>query len=101
MLDGNVSVRCDSEAARGFVVKSAVAKVTDLGTEFGAAVDADRQTDLHVFQGMVEVLRNSVENMEPFRMTAGQRVVFSPCRQDADSLVRGRRSTLHAKPGKC
>ena len=76
MLDGNVTVRADTEAARGFVVKSAVAKVTDLGTEFGAAVEEDRQTDLHVFQGMVEVLRNFDAKLEPFRLTAGQRVVM-------------------------
>ena len=84
VLDGNVTVRADTETARGFIVNSAVARVVDLGTEFGAAIEQDRQTDLHVFQGMVEVSRNSDKGTRAFRLAAGQRIVM---RQSGDVEV--------------
>ena len=76
MLNGNVTVRADTEEARGFVVKSPVAKMTDLGTAFGAAVDREKQTDLHVFQGLVEVCRTGEDGGQPMRLSAGQRIVI-------------------------
>ena len=76
VLDGKVTVRADTEEARGFVVKSAVARMVDLGTEFGAAVEQDRQTDLHVFQGMVEISRTRDQDTRAIRLTAGQRIVM-------------------------
>ena len=44
--------------AVGFCVKTPYSTVTDLGTEFGLAVDADGQVDVHVFEGMVSVELN-------------------------------------------
>jgi hypothetical protein len=41
--------------AIGFIVQTPVSQITDLGTEFGVAVDGTGQTDLHVFQGKVQV----------------------------------------------
>ena len=78
VLDGKVTVRADTESARGFVVKSAVARMVNLGTEFGAAIERDQQTDLHVFQGMVEVSRNAPHPGRAIRLTAGQRIVMRP-----------------------
>ena len=42
--------------AIGFTVETAAATVVDLGTEFGVDVDEQGQTDVHVFQGRVNVL---------------------------------------------
>ncbi len=44
-----------SAKAIGFEVETPHITVTDLGTEFGLAVDADGRTDVHVFEGMVSV----------------------------------------------
>ena len=76
VLNGKVTVRADTEDARGFVVKSAVARMVDLGTEFGAAIEQDRQTDLHVFQGVVEISRTRDQDTRAIRLTAGQRIVM-------------------------
>ena len=76
VFDGKISVRADSEDARGFIVRSRVARMVDLGTEFGAAIDKDRETDLHVFQGLVEVTRNSDKADQAMRLSAGQRIVM-------------------------
>ncbi len=38
----------------GFVVCTPVARITDLGTEFGVEVQEDGQTEVHVFKGRVE-----------------------------------------------
>ena len=75
VLDGKVTVRADTEDARGFVVHSPIARMVDLGTEFGAKIE-DRQTDLHVFQGMVEVNRSDESASRCMRLTAGQRLLI-------------------------
>ena len=41
--------------AIGFVVKTSRATITDLGTEFGVAVDESGNVDVDVFKGIVEV----------------------------------------------
>ena len=57
---GKVAVRMPDGDA-GFVVRTATAAVTDLGTEFGVSVDpavpdpAEADTDVHVFRGRVRV----------------------------------------------
>jgi hypothetical protein len=76
VLDGKITVRADTERARGFVVKSPIARITDLGTEFGTMIYQARQTDLQIFQGMVEVTRNTEKTGRPVRLTAGQRMVM-------------------------
>ena len=43
--------------ARGFLVKTPAATITDLGTRFGAIIDSNRTTRVDVFQGQVEVTR--------------------------------------------
>ena len=99
VLDGKVTVRADTEDARGFIVKSAVARMVDLGTEFGAAIEQDRQTDLHVFQGMVEISRTRDQDTRAIRLTAGQRIVM---RQSGDvevPSVGADREPLYPQPG--
>ena len=46
-----------SPSASGFVVDTATARIVDLGTAFGVAVEEDGQTDVCVFDGLVEVNR--------------------------------------------
>jgi hypothetical protein len=45
-----------SDEALGFVVTSPRSEVIDLGTEFGLSVDETGGTDVHVLDGLVEVL---------------------------------------------
>jgi hypothetical protein len=41
--------------AQGFTVLSPQVEMVDLGTEFGARIDSDTATEVHVFEGEVEV----------------------------------------------
>jgi hypothetical protein len=45
------------QPARGFTVLSAAAELVDLGTEFGLEVNPNGRTQVHVFQGKVEVYK--------------------------------------------
>ncbi|MEM9347647.1 MAG: FecR domain-containing protein [Planctomycetota bacterium] len=46
---------CETESSKGFVVWSAVARITDIGTRFGVSVDRDDTVDVEVFDGEVIV----------------------------------------------
>ncbi|MEM7600993.1 MAG: FecR domain-containing protein, partial [Verrucomicrobiota bacterium] len=52
---GNLVAQIPDEAL-GFIVTSPQSEVVDLGTEFGLSVDATGLTDVHVLDGLVEVL---------------------------------------------
>ena len=62
------------QSARGFTILSAAAELVDLGTEFGLEVNPNGRTQVHVFQGKVEVyeprLRRAGDAGQP--LTAGQ-----------------------------
>lgn len=49
---GNATVRAD-EGAAGFILRTPVSEVTDLGTEFALSVDRAGVTDLQVLEGAV------------------------------------------------
>lgn len=49
---GNATVRAD-EGAAGFILRTPVSEVTDLGTEFALSVDRAGVTDLQVLEGTV------------------------------------------------
>jgi len=66
---GRVIGRCAKDAAKLTIV-TPTAQVTDLGTEFGVAVDADRQTRVAVIRGAVQL----VAGEQPRRLNAGQAV---------------------------
>lgn len=53
---GRVVGICETQASQGFLVRTAQASVTDLGTRFG--VDATREdvTEVHLFEGEVRVV---------------------------------------------
>ena len=67
-------------AARGFTVKTPLAEIVDLGTEFGVAVAADGREEAHVFKGEIELVTREAANqpaVEPTRLEAGQAVEIS------------------------
>lgn len=53
-----------SDEALGFVVTSPRSEVIDLGTEFGLSVDETGRTDVHVLDGLVEVLPSEQDKSE-------------------------------------
>lgn len=55
LKSGNLVARIPDEAL-GFVVTSPQSEVVDLGTEFGLSVSQQGLTDVHVIDGLVEVL---------------------------------------------
>ena len=60
-------------AAVGFRVHTPCADVTDLGTEFGVAVEPSKQTAVHVFKGSVRI-SPLVEGLSELTLAAGQAV---------------------------
>jgi ferric-dicitrate binding protein FerR (iron transport regulator) len=61
--------------AEGFRLDTPGAEITDLGTEFGASVDLDGNTDLSVFDGSVQLVAKGDGNREIF--TQGQGATIS------------------------
>lgn len=63
------------QPARGFTILSAAAELVDLGTEFGLEVRPNGRTQVHVFQGQVEVyephLRRAGETGQPLAAGRG------------------------------
>jgi hypothetical protein len=51
--------------ASGFTITSAKLEVIDRGTEFGIVVDADGATEVHVFDGMVDLARKDLQSVLP------------------------------------
>jgi hypothetical protein len=76
-LDRGKLVARVAETAHGFEVLTPFAKVRDLGTEFAVAVANKGATDLHVFQGKVEVLPANVSGISDgskYLVIAGERL---------------------------
>jgi hypothetical protein len=66
-----------AKGAEGFSVSTPIAKVIDLGTEFGVRVDERGGTDVVVFQGSVDVEGRLIANGPPQlnqRLSAGEAV---------------------------
>ncbi len=55
--EGRLSARI-TEKAKGFTVNTPGLEVVDLGTEFGVYVSNNRETEVHVFSGEVELRQN-------------------------------------------
>jgi hypothetical protein len=55
MSVGKLTGKVTTKSAKGFAVRTPTATVTDLGTEFGVEVRPDRQEDVVVLQGQVQV----------------------------------------------
>lgn len=67
---GNLVARIPEEAL-GFVVTTPEAEVVDLGTEFGLSVSEDGRTDIHVLDGLVEVLPVRGDGEEGIQISEG------------------------------
>lgn len=52
---GRLVARVERASAKGFVVETPLTRVVDLGTEFAVEVAADGETELHVFEGAIQV----------------------------------------------
>lgn len=77
---GNLVARIPDEAL-GFIVTSPRSEVVDLGTEFGLSVDGNGLTDVHVIDGLVEVLpleRESAGHSSGVMIGQGEARRFSP-----------------------
>ena len=78
---GNLVARIAEEAI-GFTITTGEAEVVDLGTEFGLRVGDDRQTEVHVIEGQVEVFErhdigadgSSKRSGESIRIEEGQAI---------------------------
>src|SRR5690606_20957662 len=53
LVKGELVGRCLIDAARGFAVQTANARIVDLGTEFGVRITDNGATEAHVFDGEV------------------------------------------------
>lgn len=70
LLSGQLVARVPVEAV-GFAIKTPTATVVDLGTEFGLVADARGATEVHVFEGSVE-LHAGEDHQAALRVVAGQ-----------------------------
>ena len=61
-----------SKQARGFTIDTPSASIVDLGTEFGVAVEADRATQVEVFEGIVQL--QSRQHDTQYKLTTGMTV---------------------------
>ena len=89
---GRLTATLDKAAARAagaqarFAVETPTATVTDLGTSFGVAVGAAGETDVSVFDGLVELLPRSEKDdafkpAKRLRLLAGESAVVATDRQ--------------------
>ena len=71
---GKLTGKVENAVARGFVVSTPTATVTDLGTEFGVEVHPSGATFTNVFRGSVEVLTvaNTAGKTEAIRLKADE-----------------------------
>lgn len=70
LLSGQLVARVPVEAV-GFAIKTPTATVVDLGTEFGVVADARGATEVHVFDGAVELYAGD-DDQAALRVVAGE-----------------------------
>jgi hypothetical protein len=70
---------CETEASKGFVVRTPYMDITDLGTRFGVNISPENGvTNVHVFDGAVAVSSQTLDDgLNPAQLIAGQSVSFS------------------------
>jgi ferric-dicitrate binding protein FerR (iron transport regulator) len=72
---GKLVTRVEKQRAKGFVVETPAARITDLGTEFGVHVDEDQKNSVTVFAGKIEVASHA-RGAAPLELTSGQTLVL-------------------------
>ncbi len=75
LLSGRLTVRAPEEAA-GFVVRTPMSEVTDLGTEFAVSVGSKGTTEVHVMEGQVAIGKPGILTEDVQRLEEGQAVRF-------------------------
>lgn len=78
--------------AFGFTVESSNVKVVDLGTEFGIEIDPDGTSEVHVFDGEVEMYETRNASLSKRLLSAGQAVQIAEGLQrdipaDSDAFI--------------
>ena len=78
---GKLVARVETEEAKGFIVRTPTASITDLGTEFGVEVERSGQAQAHVFRGLIEIAHvagpaGGVSSQPPQRVGAGQTAII-------------------------
>lgn len=65
---------CETDASKGFLVRTPHMDVTDLGTRFGVQVDDQREAGVFVFEGSVTASQvgDQTNSLEPTLLAAGQ-----------------------------
>lgn len=77
LLQGRVVAHVP-KSATGYVLYTPGVQVVDLGTEFGVQVTGDGATDVHVFEGVVDILPRAASTQQPpTRLEANQRASFT------------------------
>lgn len=77
-----------SEEAIGFTITTDLTEVVDLGTEFGLSVKDGGQTEVHVLDGLVEVLpRNQTEASAGVMISEGQARSFHLDHDDSPDVI--------------
>ena len=61
---GRVSAKILPEAV-GFTIETSVADIKDIGTEFGVSIQEDKEADVHVFSGRVDVQPKNKQDIIP------------------------------------
>ena len=72
--EGRILARVEDQA-KGFLVATPTVRVIDLGTEFGVDV-RNQETEVHVFEGRVEVLRVDAPGDQSQRLSANEAAKF-------------------------
>lgn len=71
LTSGRLVGRC-STTGHELVVQTPSATIVDIGTEFGVAVDNQGVSEVHVFDGIVEITPHTNIHVAPQRITRGQ-----------------------------
>ena len=69
LLSGKLVGICETESSKGFVVRTPRMDITDLGTRFGVDASQADATEVHVYDGQVEVSRPAVDGSRPHETT--------------------------------
>jgi len=106
---GRLTATLDKAAARAagaqarFAVETPTATVTDLGTSFGVAVGAAGETDVSVFDGLVELLPRlagaATTTGQPLRLAAGESAGVAPDRTAKRDAGKKRIAFTRTIPG--
>jgi hypothetical protein len=76
---GKMTGKVTTKAARGLTIRTPTAVITDLGTEFGVAVNNEQLTKAHVFVGSVKVHgRGPASHVGERTLFVGQSVQIDP-----------------------